>query len=229
MNKIKILFIVLSMFLLSGCTVYYDLNIDEDLYLTENIHFESKDVLFDENSSITQEDYETFMNNLKSSANEYKYQLIDNTVNNDIDLTLKKTTPFLDFKDPVFLENKYEKFNTFCTDKYCSLTASVVEETIIGEGDVIYYNIGISVPYKVIKHNANYFDSKRNIYYWYHSPLDEPTNIEFVFNKSGTNVVKNNEIKNKTKNYIWVIIGTIVLVGIGIVTYKVVNNSKPRL
>jgi hypothetical protein len=169
------------------------------------------------------------MNTLKTNADEYHYQLINKTVDNDINLTLKKTNSFLNFKNPVFLENKYENFKTYCTEKFCSLTASVVENTIIGEGDVIYYNIGISVPYEVIKNNANFFDADKNIYYWYHSPLDEPTNIEFVFKKSGKNVVKNNEIKNKTKSYIWVIIGTIVLIGTGLIAYKVIKNNKPRL
>ena len=229
MKRIKILFIIFSMFLLSGCTIYYDLNIDEDLNINENIHFESKNVLFDENSYFTREDYDSFVDNVKTSANKYGYQFIDKSIDNYVNLTLTKSNSFLEFKDPVFLENKYENFNTYCTDKFCSLTASVVEETIIGEGDVIYYNIGISVPYEVIKNNANHYDADRNIYYWYHSPLDEPTNIEFVFNKSGKNVVKNNEIKSKTKSYIWVIIGTIVLIGAGIITYKVIKNNKPSL
>lgn len=225
----KVFIILISLILLSGCTVYYDINIDENLIITENISYIEEDIRFDEETSMTKEEYEGILRNLKISAQEHNYEFIDKTQNNNVDISLVKETPFKNFNDPFFLNGKYEKFNTSCNEKLCSLTASVIENTNIGDGDLIYFNIGISVPYEVLKHNASYYDEQKNVYYWYHSPIDEQKNIELVFKNGGKNIIKSNETKAKTKSIFWVIIGLIISSVIVSFGYKIYKNSKPML
>lgn len=225
----KILIILISIFTLSGCTVYYDLNIDENLIITENIKYIEPNLTFSEDSNMQKKDYLELLNNIKESARENNYEFIDKTVGNNVNINLIKKTPFQNLKDPFFLKGKYENFNTTCTEKFCSLTASVIENTIIGDGDILYFNIGISLPYEVIKNNASFYDEKNNVYYWYHSPIDEQKNIEIVFKNGGENIIKANARKTKTNLIIWVIIGLLITTGIGAIGYKIYKSNKASL
>ncbi len=226
----KLFVIVFCMFILSGCTVYYDLKIDESLNITENINFRYDNISFEGPSAVmTEEDFNELKSNIKKDAEKYNYQIIDNTVGNNINYTLKKTGSFSNFSTPVFLEGKYESFITKCNESICSLTASSIENEIFGDGEIISYTIGVSVPFEVIKHNASKFDETTNSYYWYHSPMKESRNIEIIFRKNGKNVVEEYETKVKTKSYLWIIIGLSILSILSFVGIKIYRANKYRL
>ncbi len=226
----KIFIFLLLSLMFSGCTIYYNFNIDEALNINEEIKFKYDNLTFEgDNASITKDNYDKLMSNIKKDAQDNRYMFIDESNGNNIKYTLKKTSSFSNFKDPIFLEGKYEKFKTDCNDKFCSFSASVVENDITGEGDLIYLSIGISVPYEVIKHNATDFDEKNNIYYWNYSSIGEQNNIEIVFRKGGKNIVEINEAKNETKKILWGIIGISVISLAVFVGLKVMRTNKVGL
>ncbi len=230
MKKIKLLFIIFSMYMLSGCTVYYNFNIDESLNINEEINFKYDNLNFDqENSTIDKEYYDNLLASVKKDAIDNNYTFIDNSVGNDKNFSLQKTSSFNNFKDPIFLEGKYERFKTFCNNDYCYLTASAINNDIIGEGDIVYLNIGISVPYEVIKNNASSFDEKTNKYYWNYSPISESKNIEIVFKRSGKNIVEDYKAKSETKSIIFVIIGVLFISVVLFIGAKFLKTNKAKL
>lgn len=225
----KIILILMSIFLLSGCTVFYEINIDEGLNITENIFFKEDNVIFDEYSPLTKNEYFSLLEQIKESANDNNYVFTDRSIGNNIDLSLKKRILFKEFKDPILLNGKYKNLKTTCNEKFCSLTASVIKNTILGDGNFLYYNIAISLPFEVIKNNAEYVDEKTNTYHWYYSPVDEQKNIEIVFKNGGENVIELKAKKEKTKLVFWVIISVIVMTGIGTICYKIYRSNKATL
>lgn len=227
-KKIIILFILTLV--LSGCTIYYNINIDESLNINEEIKFKYDNLNFEgENAPINRENFDKLLNNIKKDAYDNKYNFIDESEGSNIKYTLKKSSSFSNFSDPVFLEGKYEKFKTNCNDKFCSISASVVENSTIGEGDLIYLNIGITVPYEVISHNAHDVDEDKNTYYWNYSAIGDQDNIEIVFRKSGKNIVEINQTKNETKKILWVIIGLSIISIIVFIGFKVNKANKVSL
>lgn len=225
----KIVLILISIFLLSGCTVFYEIKIDEGLTITEDISFKEDNVMFDEYSPLTKREYMSLLEQIKKSANENNYIFTDKSNGSNIDLNLNRKVLFKEFKDPILLKGKYKNLRTTCNEKFCSLSASVVENTILGDGNFLYYNIAISLPFEVIKNNAQYVDENTNTYHWYYSPLDEQKNIEIVFKNGGKNIVESKIAKEKTKLIIWVIISIVITTIIGAIGYKVYTSNKVTL
>jgi hypothetical protein len=226
----KLFIILFCIITLSGCNIYYSFNIDESLNITESINFRYDNMSFEGTSAVmTEDDFINLKNSVKRDAEKYNYKIIDNTVDNNINYTLKRITSFSNFSTPVFLEGKYENFITKCNDSTCSLTASSIENEFYGDGNIVNYSISISLPFEVIRHNALSFDEKSNTYYWFHSPLKESRNIEIIFNKDGDNVVEEYETKVKTKSYLWIIIGVSILSILSFVGIKVYRANKYRL
>ena len=107
----KIILILISVLLFSGCTIYYELNIDEDLMINEDISFSEKNITFDEYSPMQKEEYQQLLEQIKKSSIDNNYELIDSSKGNDIKLNLKKRIAFKDFKDPVLLYGKSVRFS----------------------------------------------------------------------------------------------------------------------
>lgn len=225
----KIIIVLISIFIFSGCTVFYEINIDENLMVNENISFYEENIIFNENSPIQKSEYSVLLDQIKKKARDNNYEFIDKSSGNNIDLSLKKTIHFKNFKDPILLEGKYKNFKTMCSEKLCSISASVIENEILGDGNILYYNIGISVPYEVVKHNASHYDKKNNAFYWYYSPVDDAKNIEIVFKNGGEKILDQHQVKEKTKLIFWVIISVLFTTTIGAIGYKIYINNKASL
>ncbi len=225
----KIIIILISIFILSGCTVFYEINIDENLMINEDISFKEDNVIFNQDSPITKADYLSLIKEIEKKAKDNNYEFIDKSIGDNIDLNLSKKIRFQDFKEPLLLEGKYKNIKTTCSENFCSLSASVIENDILGDGNILYYNIRVSVPYEVIKHNASYHDEKDNTYHWYYSPVDEAKNIEIIFKKGGKKVIEQNQTKEKTKLIFWVIISLLLTTTIGAVGYKIYISNKATL
>lgn len=224
----QIILILMSIFLLSGCTIFYEITIDEGLTITENISFKEDNVIFDE-YTLTKEEYNDMLKFIQETADKNNYKFINNSKGNNLDLNLNKRTLFKNFEDPILLRGKYKNLKTTCNEKFCSLTASIIENDVLGDSNIIFHNISISVPFEVIKHNAESHNEKTNTYNWYYSPVDKPNNIEIVFKNGGKNIIKANKTKTKTKLIIYVIIGLVMTSLILVTSYKVYRSNKATL
>jgi hypothetical protein len=218
---------------LCGCEVNYDIVIDEELNVSEeisatfyglnsNIEYEEEPMTFGDLYDILKEEY-------KPLYEENGYRITETKKENSVDILLTRNTKLINFKDPVLLKDLYYLFNTSCSEKFCMINANATNKVEYGDGEPLRYNIKITVPFKVERHNADYVDEYKNTYIWYNSNINEKKDLELVFYRSGTNVIKENEVKNKINTIILIIILAIIIVPIFLLVRKIIRNNKPRL
>jgi hypothetical protein len=231
MKNIKhlILMIVLCI-LLSGCSIDYKINIDEDLTIKETIDFNYGIVLYNEEyGGVTQEQVDEMKESKINIAEENNYTVVDNSTDKTVSLALSRTINFSAFENPPVLEYAYENFKTNCNDSFCSIGARSIKNDITGDGETTDYKISITVPFNVIKTNADEIDLQTNTYIWYHVIEGNQRDIELIFERSGKNVIKKNNIKSSANSWIWFIIIVILFLVVSIVGIRIIKNNKPKV
>jgi hypothetical protein len=231
MKKVKyIVLMFILCILLTGCDIDYKIEIGEDLTVNETIRYIYGIDLYDEEyGGVDQDVIDQELEEKLNIARENNYQIIDNSTDDTIALTFNRTINFASFKDPVVLNRVYENFKTNCNSSFCSITARAIKNEIAGDGEVTNYKTSITVPYRVIKSNADEIDEMSNTHTWYYVIEGKQNDIELIFERTGKNIIKENEQKEDTNSLIWFIIISIVVVTISVIVYKIIKNSKPNL
>ncbi len=230
MQKILfILTIVIFSFLLLGCEATYKIIIDEDLTVTEKINFDYEvsdleyfgdDYPFGDYNPIPYD-----VKDIKVQAEKEGYEVMDYSTSEKVDLTFRRKSNLTSFESPVF-SNIYTYFDTECNERVCSIMSIARPDDIEGDGAVLNYKISITVPYNVIKHNADDIDLKNNTYIWYYSVTGE-SNIEFIFERQGINVIEANKRKTHIMLIVYIFIGLIVFAFLGYIEYRIIKNNRP--
>lgn len=180
----KIVVLLASIFLITGCSVKYNIIINEDLSLAEEASLTGTPDFFAKYYKTTKinviksylDIYETIL-----EENNYKYELKeDSTPYVDVKKTYKSVS---DFTENSILFNDY-----FDEVKY-SENGNIKKLETIGYREVnpddnedrFYVSeleISIKCPYKVVNHNAKKVDKKTNTYY-YDLVQDEKLLLEY--------------------------------------------------
>lgn len=216
MKRIKTLFVLVSMLLLSGCSAEYNLNIQDDIY-SESIKVTLNDL-----------DDSSFIENFDSTE-----QYISNT----------PTTELIYFKekDDDGENSIYTFTHDFSFDEFRgSLSNKCFDNLKLEEDAGIYsltaygfnclndhqiyadtYKINIKTNYKVINNNAD--EVKGNIYTWFIDQKDNKNkNIIFQYSKIKSEIPTENSI---LPMIIPIIISIIILISVIIFnSYK--NNNR---
>lgn len=231
MKKIIIAFVLL--FMLTGCQVQYKINIDENLNVKEEVKTTLYGLYKDyndlEEKYITQNIYNDIKQNYKEQIDSYGYTYVENRDKDNLNIFLSKDTNFLELKNTPIISRLYSNFTTTCSDKFCSVTATAIDEIEYGDKEMTFYYITIKLPFEVKVHNADVVDKKNNTYTWYNSDLDPKKNIEFIFYKYGVNVIKQENTKSIISILIWILIIGVILLIPTVILLKIRKNSKPRL
>lgn len=226
MKKIKILIAVLFISFLSGCTVNYNIVINEDLSIEENASIEETQSYFEENYTYynSSEIVDSLWNLYIEDYKEANYTYTQNS---------KQTG--------VYAKAQYKNFEEYKskTTIYHQLFENVdynVEGNIVTLRAIGYYpyndqdpnrfaidkaTITIRIPFKVIETNADKISS--DTYVWNVDKYDNEKEIIVKFDLS--------KVLNKKENkdiYYFIVFGIIVTI-IGIVlfvTYKIKNNDN---
>ena len=167
----KVLFLILSLILITGCSVKYDLVINDDLSIIEEAKLTGTNDFFANYYKTTRKNV---LNNLLEGYQDilieknYTYKLVEDTV--PYVNVSKKYSNIDDFTKNSILFNDY-----FDEVKYTSLGNVKKLETIgFNENnpdnperfDVKELEISITCPYKVKNHNAKNVNEKTNTYYY---------------------------------------------------------------
>lgn len=190
MKKIKFILLVLVMILFSGCSVKYNLYINDDLTVNEEVvTSESSSTL----KTLTGQDPKVATNSI------YNYYKIDgvkysiSTVSDDSSTSSTVSTSFKSLED-------YEDYfksdivdNVNITKKGSYITIEYKQNVPLNDyssQSLIYDDIevNIEVPFKVTENNADYV--KGNTYTWNISKNDELKDIKITFNKDETDISK---------------------------------------
>lgn len=160
-NKIKIILLILSIILLTGCSGNYNININEDLSIDENLYltidnsdtaYENTLKIFDENN-IDKDKYDVSING-DDIIIEYndKFETIDDyIINSNIYHQLIDEITY----------NKTDKYVDLYTNQYLKLK----EDNNIGNtNDLDVIQINVKVPFKMISNNSDIYND--DIYTW---------------------------------------------------------------
>ena len=228
LKNIKKIFIISLIFILTGCSVEYDLTINEDYSISEKVVAQEKTKKME---SLTKSKGDNAVNYL---YNMFKRNNITPTINTVTDISNTYTTVFTshddineyasNFKSDIFKKVDVEKKNNIVT-----FTAN---QTIpLGNNSnysLIYddLTIKINIPFKVIEHNAD--SVVGNNYIWKIDKNNKIKNIKVTYNEGSKKNSININVNNKTYNisYAIIIISGIILTVAIIIVIVVINNKK---
>lgn len=206
MKKIKLSFILVIVFICSGCNIKYRINfsdekISEDIEVSEmNNNFEND--LIDPVHYIFQGRPYNILSNENSSRAKQDWLSLNSFFNNSV--------LFKDYlqENSISIDGKIVSFDLKINDitkRYLDLFGN------IGEMEFSIY-----IPYYVSSHNAT--SVSNNTYTWKINDI-ENANIKINFDMSKSYKYKNNAFS------IYIIIGLSVIIG-GVIIYFVIKNKK---
>lgn len=186
-NKFKIIFIFLISFILSGCTVNYDVIIKSDNSVIEKIDiFRATDELLEIYNEI--EDAEKQDKGLKYfDTLKYDYEYRKRTGGLSI-LLSKNINALKELFEEALYSNLYSSYELIEMDDYISFKTVgdytpagifTTENGEYGRNLVDKINLNVQFHNEVLSNNADKVDKKNNIYTWFISKEDDFKNIQF--------------------------------------------------
>lgn len=226
MKKIKLLLIFGLTFILSGCTVDYNVTINNDLSMSEEAIVKIEESFFDDYMFYTKaETYNAVMSRNLSFLNElnYDYKHSDDYLTTTFNNNYNKLTDYINNNTiyQQFFENlEYTDENNIITIKssgeFYQYTEDNAEKFLIEDID-----INVKIPFDVISSNADRVDSVNDIYTW--TITKDDMDKEFFLEIDYSDVA----FQLKYGEYIpLVIIGVILLIGISFVYVKVQMSKR---
>lgn len=242
MNKFKILVLTISLILLSGCTNQYNLEIKEDLSISEKIIIMESKAVYESPANQLEMAKESFNAGMQINDKEkiYYYEFFENKDNYGIEIVkdyanfneyLSKSLAYKKVYDDLsYIVNGdtiiLSTIGNFKTENFTTGSSeNATEEEKDGIAQLIpkdcYFSI--KLPFNVIYHNADKVDKKENIYYWLinQDTIDKEINISFDSTKKYFNFIK---VLTEMDYTLFLIIGIIIL---GIyVMYSIKTKSE---
>ena len=217
----KIVFLVLSIILITGCSVQYNLEINNDLSIVEEAKLTGTDSFFSNyykttKKNVIKSQLELYHKFLDEKG--YTYELVESSIPyvnvskkyDNIDSFTKNSILFNDYFDEV----KYTKDGNI--NKIETIGFNPNNSDNPERFDVKELEITITCPYKVTSHNAKSVSEKTNTY---HYELNENNNkilLEFDSSKKF----------NPYERTIWLIFVFIAIIIISWVMVYILNKKK---
>ena len=236
-SKMKKILLFLIPFILTGCTINYELNINEDLTVTENIKELTDESYFNKTGNVES----TYKNIVDIGMQEAGYLRYDYLKENDRygGITNKSYNSLEEFiNTSLSYKEMYENLSIDKVDNIITIKSvgdlriekiSFNEE---GYPDVripedVYFSV--KLPFNVISHNADRVNKDYNIYYWdidKSTTKDKSIEISFDTNTKHTSIKK---ILDKIDYTIVLIIGIILIIGYLIISIIKKNDENNRI
>lgn len=230
MKNIKILILILVIALTSGCSVEYNLNINEDLSINEVVEASENTEVMQSKTGLIGDNavnylYDTFSNNSDADFTNIEENGVTIGTSNASYNSLEQYTKN-------FYSNLFEIKEIEIDDDVYTITINQIQKlSSTGSSTLLYddVKVNIKIPFKVIDQNAD--EVSGNIYTWnIHKDADLKT-IKFSFNKvqqkNAINLKVNNKNVNVKYSYI-VIVSLVIVVGI-VVIYLIIKNKKNNI
>lgn len=229
-NKLRIVFILIIIVLTSGCSVEYNLNINEDNSISENIIAKENTKRIESLTRLKGEQALSYMIDMYKRNND-KEKFISNVGDDTSSVT--SSTTFNDindyknsFKSDLF-DIQIEKEN-----KRVKLVAYQKELLSNDASSSLIYdevNVNIYVPFKVIDNNAD--SVSKNVYTWNINEDSDLKVINITYDEGSLKDNLNFRLSNKTYNinYTLVAVSGIILSVLIIVLIVFVKNKKNNI
>ena len=225
MNKYKNIILVLFLFIITGCSVDYNLEISEDLSLSENVVAKENTITMQTNTNLVGEDAVNYLYEMFAPDGIEFSSTSDET--NTIATSNRTFSSFEDYKEnfysDVFDDAKVSKSNNIYTlsiDQLTKLGNSGSNSPIYDE-----INVNITIPFRVTENNAD--EVNGNVYTW-KIVKNKLKNIKVSFDKgdpiTSSSIVIGDKVYNSKVIYSLIIIGAFAI--FSLVLYIIVRNNK---
>lgn len=226
-KKIKILLTLLVIFFMTGCSVEYNLNINEDSSVNEEVIASEKTDRLEQRTKLKGDQATNYLFNMFTRPNEdikfttnvknYNTYGIARTVHNNINEYSSK-----------FSSDVFDNIEIINNDDLVTIIANQKESLSKGSSSSLLYDdivINITVPFIVEDHNAD--KVLGNKYTWNIKSNEELKSIKISYKDKEFSNRANIKINNKNYSfkYEYIIIGVIVLIVV-LIIISVFRNSK---
>lgn len=219
----KIIILIIALFILTGCSVKYNITINEDLTLIEEAKLTGTEEFFSTYYKTTKTNVlKSFIDIYKTGLeeNNYQYELIEDSYP-----YVKLTRKYDNASDFV---NKSQLFNEYFEEVKYTEDGNIKKIETIGyigsipddpdQFDIKELEIVITCPYKVINHTAKEVDKKTNTYYYELNDDNNKILLEYDIN---TKFNPNADLIT----YLIILGGVLVLTWV-IIIYLIKKNNK---
>lgn len=225
LDKLKKITFVLLVLLATGCQANYKITFNDDLSINEEITTDESTQYFDENYKYYSRE-EAIASIWKNNIEKYKdagytYDLNDGSTGaiikstyNDFDEYLEKTTIYKQYFEDISYQKSGNIVKIESTGDFYRYSAQDCEKFPVSD-----LKITITVPYKVIKNNAD--KTEKNNYIWTIDKNTKDKKIELIFDKSQK---KSNSTVKLDFILIFAIIFVIAMIGVYIY-YRIKRND----
>ena len=228
MKRIKKLLILIVVILLSGCSVEYNLTINEDLSVNESVTATEKTHRMNSNTGLNTKSSVNYLYKMFDRDN-LKTRIVSETKDYNTSATVKGSHDSIDNYVNNFTSDVFKEVNYTKKDNVVTLTFPQTEVLSSTSSRSLVYDditVNIIVPFKVIDNNAKYVN--RDKYTWKIEKEQDLQNIKISFDTSNLKYKKRISIGNKTLNirYSYFILFSFVLIIAIIVAIVFINNKK---
>ena len=224
---IKIIFLCL-IFLITGCSVEYNLVINDDNSVNETVIATEKTKRMESQTRLKGDAAITYLYDMYKRDGE---KLSTRTDSNNTYATVTKSYSSIDNYAKKFKSDVFEKVSI--SKKNNNVNFSAKQSYMLGGNfshQLLYdeIKVNITIPYKVVKSNADKVNG--NVYTW-NIEKEKYKNIEISYEEGSKKNNININIKNKTYNinYGFIVIGVILFIIIGIITVVSIKNKKNNI
>ena len=224
MNKLKFLFLILVIILFTGCTVKYNLIIDDDLSVTETVEAIEQESVVKTNTGMKGDKAVKYIYNI-FKRDEVDMNLSSKSDGRNISGTASAGYNSLDEYVSSFTSDIFEKANLSKSNNIYSLSFKQSEKLSTKSSNAPMYDkveLSITLPYKVISHNAD--KVYKDTYTWYLEKDQELRTIKIKFdtsNKKGSFNFFNFNIK-----YSYIALAIFIVIIISMIAIVYINNKK---
>ena len=219
----KILFLIIALLLITGCSVNYNLKINEDLTILEEASLTGTEDFFKNyykttKKNVIKDSLELYKDILKTNG--YNYELIENDI------------PYVKVNKKYNNIGSYTKESILFNDYFDEV--KYVEDGNIKKIETVGYNennpddpnrfyvrklsISITCPYKVKNHNAKNVNKKTNTYYYELNSDSSKILLEFDSSK---------KFNPNSDTILMIIVCILVIVGAWVTIY-ILNKKKNK-
>lgn len=228
MKKIKRIIILFIVILLSGCSVEYNLTINNDLSVNEKVIAKEYTQRMNANTGLNTDQSVSYLYEMFDREG-IKSKISSNTDNQSTTATVTASHNSLEDYAENFTSDVIEKVNYSVNEN--SITLKFNQSEILSSTSsksLIYDNIKINVivPFKVTDHNAK--SVNRDKYTWEINKDQDLQEMKITFDKNDLKYGKRVSIGDKTYDikYSYVILTVFLLIIAIIVGIVFVNNKK---
>ena len=231
--RIKLFVMLLFVFLLSGCTVDYNIVVNDDLSISETISWGITDVDITEDTPIYRESIEEIYDEWYYNLEAYEYN-VENFAG------YQKTFIENGNEKGMDLERDYINISTYYDNSSVKIFAHYVDlkethnklifdmylDKEFFNSDILFssatsVNINIQSKLDAISNNADEVDNENNIYTLHINSSLNDLSVNIVFDKNTHTIFSNKNLKV----IFYVIIGIIIILGLYFLIIKRKNNK----